>query len=79
MQRDADGRTRVSPSWQVLVGSGGSPFEMRDIAPGQPATDRYHAFALVRVHRSGKVVIEAHGFSDRYGPTRRLQRVTLLP
>ncbi len=29
------------PSWQMLEGSGGSPFESSNLAPGQPATDRY--------------------------------------
>jgi hypothetical protein len=77
--RDAQGQERLSPSWQVLVGSGGSPFESSSLAPGQPATDRYYAFAHVRIHRSGKVRIDAHGFSDSFGPTRLLRSVTLAP
>jgi hypothetical protein len=72
-----DGATRTSPSWQVLVGSGGSPFESASLAPGQAASDRYYAYALVQVHRSGRVQIDAYGFDDRYGPTRRLKSVRL--
>jgi hypothetical protein len=75
--KEADGRQRPSRSWQILVGSGGSPFEMSTLAPGQPATDRYHAFALVSVHRSGTVRIEAWGFDAQRGPTRRLGAITL--
>lgn len=75
--RQADGSTRQSLSWQVLVGSGGSPFEMATLGPGQPAADRHYAFARVAVHRSGKVRIEAFGFDERFGPTRRLGAVTL--
>lgn len=72
-----NGHTRTSRSWQVLVGSGGSPFEMAQVGAGQPATDRYHAFARVAVHRSGRVRIEAFGFDERFGPTRRLRTITL--
>lgn len=65
-------------SWQVLVGSGGSPF---DAKPGEatqnPATDRTYAWATVTIHRSGKVDLTAYGFSDAYGPTRILKRVRL--
>ncbi len=75
--RGADGRTRTSPSWQVLVGSGGSPFEMSKLGPGQPASDRHYAFASVAIHRSGKVRIEAFGFDERHGPTRQLGRIDL--
>lgn len=77
MVREPDGRTRQSRSWQVLVGSGGSPFEMSTLGPGQPASDRHYAFARVAVHRSGKVRIEAFGFDERFGRTRRLGAVTL--
>jgi hypothetical protein len=65
-------------AWQVLVGSGGSPF---DAKPGEatqnPATDRTYAWATVTVRRSGKVDLTAYGFSDAYGPTRELRRVEL--
>lgn len=65
-------------SWQVLVGSGGSPF---DAKPGEvtlnPAADRSYAWATVAVHRSGKVVLSAYGFSDAYGPTKLIKRIRL--
>ncbi|MGI9135304.1 MAG: hypothetical protein ACR2I0_15410 [Rhodoferax sp.] len=65
-------------AWQVLVGSGGSPWDAR---PGEstlhPHTDRSYAWATVEVRRSGKVEISAYGFDENFGPTRRLQRITL--
>jgi len=65
-------------AWQVLVGSGGSPF---DAAPGtysvNPATDRDYAWATVRVHASGAVDIKVYGFDDQFGPTKLLQTVRL--
>jgi hypothetical protein len=65
-------------AWQVLVGSGGSPFDAKQgEVTRNPATDRTYAWATVKVRRSGKVDITAYGFSDSYGPTRVLKRVTL--
>lgn len=65
-------------AWQVLVGSGGSPFEAD---PGDvtlnPKTDRSYAWATVKVYQNGKVKITAYGFDDQYGATRKLQSVTL--
>jgi hypothetical protein len=65
-------------AWQVLVGSGGSPF---DAAKGEvtinPATDRTYAWATVKIRRSGRVDVTAYGFDDSYGPTTVLKRVTL--
>ncbi len=65
-------------AWQVLVGSGGSPFESKQgVASLNPATDRSYAWATVGVHKSGKVDITAYGFNDAYGPTTVLKTVTL--
>jgi hypothetical protein len=65
-------------AWQVLVGSGGSPFESKQgVASLNPATDRTYAWATVSVRKSGKVDITAYGFSDTYGPTTVLKTVTL--
>lgn len=65
-------------AWQVLVGSGGSPFDASPTdATYAPATDRAYAWATVKIHRSGKVKITAYGFDDHFGPTRVLQTVTL--
>jgi hypothetical protein len=67
-------------AYQVIVGSGGSPF---DVAIGEssahPATDRQYVWATVQIHQSGRVDLVAQGFSDRFGPTRVLQRVRLIP
>ena len=65
-------------AWQVLVGSGGSPWDAKQgEVTLNPTTDRSYAWATVKVRRSGKVDITAYGFSDAYGPTRVLKRVTL--
>jgi len=65
-------------AYQVLVGSGGSPF---DVAPGEssahPDTDRHYVWATVRIHRSGKVDLETTGFDDRFGKTRLISRTLL--
>jgi len=65
-------------AWQVSVGSGGSPW---DAKPGEdtlnPATDRAYAWATVHIHKSGKVNIDAYGFSDTFGPTKLLKHVIL--
>jgi len=65
-------------AWQVLVGSGGSPW---DATPGEdtlnPETDRAYAWATISVRKSGKVDIDAYGFSEDYGPTKLLKHVTL--
>ena len=65
-------------AWQVLVGSGGSPWDAKQgEVTLNPTTDRSYAWATVNVRRSGKVDITAYGFSDAYGPTHVLKRVTL--
>jgi hypothetical protein len=59
--------------FQVIVGSGGSPFDdtMTGSAPNytEPTpftepSDRYYAWALVQVHQSGAVTLNVHGFPD---------------
>lgn len=65
-------------AWQVLVGSGGSPFEaVPTDATLNPKTDRDYAWATVSVRRSGKVSIKVYGFDDQFGSTHILQSVTL--
>ena len=66
--------TGSSPAsaYQVIVGSGGSPFDdtMAGTAPNytEPSevapTDRYYAWALVQVHQSGAVTLNLTGFPD---------------
>ena len=65
-------------AWQVIVGSGGSPFEASptDITLN-PATDRTYAWATVKIHENGRVDIDAYGFSDTYGKTKRIKHVSL--
>ncbi|RTL29524.1 MAG: hypothetical protein EKK47_12940 [Burkholderiales bacterium] len=71
----ADGTT--STAWQVIVGSGGSPFDVKQTAANQQPYDRYYAWANVRVFQSGKVQIDAYGFSDGFGATKLLQSAVL--
>lgn len=71
----ADGTT--STAWQVIVGSGGSPFDVKQTATNQQPYDRYYAWANVRVFQSGKVQIDAYGFSDGFGATKLLQSAVL--
>jgi hypothetical protein len=65
-------------AWQVLVGTGGSPWDAKQ---GQktlhPESDRSYVWASVDIHRSGKVDVTAYGFSDAFGPTKMLQRLRL--
>lgn len=65
-------------AWQVLVGSGGSPWDAQHGEETMsPATDRAYAWATVSIRKSGKIEISAYGFSDIYGPTRLLKSVIL--
>ncbi len=59
-------------SWQVIVGTAGSPFSARPGVSSNP-DDRTYAWAVVSIHRSGKVHIEIVGFSDSFGSTRQLR------
>ena len=65
-------------AWQIISGSGGSPFEAK---PGQSTNpkDRYYAWAFVRVHQSGRVQLTAHGFDERFGPTELIEKLELAP
>ena len=65
-------------AWQVLVGSGGSPFEALPTDPTiNPLTDRDYAWATVKVHSSGNVEVKVYGFNDQYSITHVLQTVAL--
>ena len=61
-------------SWQILAGSGGSPF---DVKPGETSNplDRTYAWVLVSVHASGKARAEVFGFDDSFGPTRKVMEI----
>ena len=65
-------------AWQVMVGSGGSPFEALPTDPTlDPFLDRAYAWATVRVTLRGTVEITAYGFDDHFGPTRVLRTIVL--
>ncbi len=79
--------TNTSPgkSYQVIVGSGGSPFDDKLAGtcsatkpPGctEPVLtnpyDRYYAWATVSVHASGNVSLQVSGFNDQMGPVEDL-------
>lgn len=77
------GTTLTNMPYQVIVGSGGSPFDdtMSGTSPNytEPSeaayTDRYYAWALVQVHKSGAVTLNLSGFPDTGigGPVYDLQ------
>jgi hypothetical protein len=66
------GSALTNKPYQVIVGSGGSPFDdtMNGSAPNytEPSetaySDRYYAWALVQVHQSGAVTMNLSGFPD---------------
>ena len=64
-------------AWQVIVGSGGSPFDATVVDAKNAPTDRMYAYANVRVFQSGKVQIDAYGFSETYGPTQLIKSIVL--
>ena len=76
---DPTGTYPATP-YQVIVGSGGSPFDDKLVGtcsatkpPGctEPTLtnpyDRYYAWALVSIHASGAVSLQVSGFGDNYG------------
>ncbi|WP_293766168.1 metallophosphoesterase [uncultured Aquitalea sp.] len=69
-------KTQGGKAWQVMVGSGGSPFSAEKGDSKNPE-DRTYAWAQVKVYQSGKVKLEIRGFDDSYGPTRSLRRLEL--
>jgi hypothetical protein len=66
------GTTITNMPYQVIVGSGGSPFDdtMGGSSPNytEPSeaaySDRYYAWALVQIHKSGAVTLNLTGFPD---------------
>ena len=52
-------------AYQVLVGTGGSPFDAA--TPTKVATDRMYAWATVKIYKSGKVVMNTYGIDDTLG------------
>jgi len=63
-------------AWQIIVGSGGAPFEAK---PGESANprDRLYVWARIEVHQSGRVRLEASGFDEFFGPTHLIESLEL--
>ncbi len=59
-------------AWEVIVGSGGSPF---DAKPGdsQNPNDRKYAWVKVSVYGSGKVHADAYAFDENMGSTSAIE------
>ena len=69
-------------AYQVLVGSGGSPFDDSAANNGntvRPPTDRSYAWATVRVHSDGAVDILGYGFDEHFGPTQLYDQIYIAP
>jgi hypothetical protein len=62
-------------AYQVLVGSGGSPFEVT--TPTNNPTDRMYAWATVKVFKNGKVQVNCYGFDENYGKTKLIKSIDL--
>jgi hypothetical protein len=56
-------------AWQVIVGSGGSPFESDAVQP----IDRTYAYAVVKVYANGHARVTTYGFPENLGPTQKLE------
>jgi hypothetical protein len=63
-------------AWQIMVGSGGTPFSAERASRSQPF-DRMYAWVKVEVRASGRVKLVAYGFDEHYGPTRTLAAIDL--
>lgn len=60
-------------SWQVLVGSGGSPFAAQETdVTVNPQTDRDYAWVTVNIRQSGRITMTAYGFDDQFDATKTL-------
>ena len=69
-------RTEGNDPWQIIVGSGGSPFEAKPGMSSNP-NDRKYAWANVDVHASGLVNVVIRGFDEHYGPTETIQTIEI--
>ena len=70
--------SNTGTAWQILVGSGGSPFDAKlsdANASSYLPTDRLYAWATVKIHQSGTVNIDVYGFNTAYGPTLLLKSI----
>jgi hypothetical protein len=62
-------------AYQVLVGSGGSPFEVT--TPTNNPTDRMYAWATVKVYKNGRVQVNCYGFDENYGKSKLIKSIDL--
>jgi hypothetical protein len=79
---DPTGTYTAFTPFQVIVGSGGSPFDDKLVGTCPSCTepnsapphqyDRYYAWATVSVHQSGNISLQVNGFSDQFGPVQDL-------
>ena len=65
-------------SWQVIVGSGGSPFGIKKGESKNPQ-DRMYAWADVMVHSNGSLGVRIFGFDENMGPTQELAHWRIQP
>jgi len=78
MQPRLGNATKPGTAYQVLVGSGGSPFDAKvNVVTKNPATDRSYGWATINVHQSGKVDVNTYAFDSAYGPTQLIQSISL--
>ena len=63
-------------AWQIIVGSGGSPFAAGPNDHASP-NDRQYAWAFVKVFQSGRLLVEISGFDEHFGATRVLETIAL--
>jgi hypothetical protein len=60
-------------AWQVIVGSGGSPFAASPAEASRPS-DRMYAWAEVAVRADGRAEIVVRGFDEHLGPTQVIEQ-----
>ena len=65
-------------SWQIIVGSGGSPFSVRKEDTRNPK-DRMYAWADVMVRQNGALNVRILGFDEQMGPTKVISKWTIEP
>ncbi len=71
-------KSKGGTAWQVIVGSGGSPFSVRTNESDDPM-DFMYAWADVQVYASGRVHIRILGFSSLTDPIHVLKSWDLTP
>ncbi len=65
-------------AWQIIVGSGGSPFSVKKEDAKNPK-DRMYAWADVLVRKNGALNVRILGFDEEMGPTKVISKWTIQP